>query len=315
MDIIIIEPACRVCIADHVYLRFTSANKDVIHRLSAIESIQINETTSLDAEVLREILSYNIRLSLVDDNGDTLGEWYGNVPNKSIQLKYKQMLYIRGGYGYIKASKWIMDKIFNQIALLSQLSGDVLWLKDKYESILQSYSQEQIENVYHEEPIITKHYYRQVNTILPTAFRFDKRTRMPAADPYNALINYAYSYLYRLVEDAIVSAGLDPYLGFYHSNQKGGKALVFDMIEPYRPWVDYPVIQLCLTYTADISANFTYDSDACILSRSIKQIVMTDVAAHFDRTIKYNNRSLTRKNHIYAAAKKLKIEIQNNGKS
>ena len=91
MDIIILEPHCNISVADHVYLRFTSDQKDVVHRLSAIRSIQINESTSLDAEVLQAVLSYNIRLSLVDKDGDARGEWHTNRSSKTSQLKYKQM--------------------------------------------------------------------------------------------------------------------------------------------------------------------------------------------------------------------------------
>ena len=53
MDIIILEPHCNISVADHVYLRFTSDQKDVVHRLSAIRSVQI-----------QSIRIYLIRLSL-----------------------------------------------------------------------------------------------------------------------------------------------------------------------------------------------------------------------------------------------------------
>lgn len=274
----------------------------------------MNETTSLNAEVLKEILSYNIRLSLVNKDGDSLGEWYPNTPNNSIQLKYKQMLYVYDGRGYAKSSYWISEKIKHQIHIMEQLGIDSEWINNKQKVIRRALREGNHEQTYHEEPSITKHYYRQISSVLPLDFRFDTRTRLPATDPYNALINYAYSYLYRLVEDAIVSNGLDPYLGFYHSNQRGGKALVYDMIEPFRPWVDERVIDLCMSYSGDMSVDFKYDEESCRLSSSIKRLIMTDVVDHFSKTYRYQKRILTRKNHIYYLAKKLKSEIQRNEK-
>ena len=310
MDIIILEPHCNISVVDHVYLRFTSDQKDVVHRLSAIRSIQINESTSLDAEVLQAVLSYNIRLSLVDKDGDALGEWHTNRPSKTIQLKYKQMRYIYKGYGYSKAAEWICHKIKSQFDMMNSYDIMSAVMIEKFKYISQAWSSDNVDVVYHEEPNIAKHYYRLISSILPPEFSFDRRSRQPAVDPYNALVNYSYSYLYRLVEDAIVTSGLDPYLGFYHSNQKGGKALVYDMIEPFRPWIDARVINLLMAYSRDIDQDFTYDQDACLVSQSIKRMIMSDIAEHFMQTIRYNNRTMTMKNHVYATAKTLKVEIE-----
>jgi CRISP-associated protein Cas1 len=74
----------------------------------------------------------------------------------------------------------------------------------------------------------------------------DKRSRRPAADPLNALINYGYGMLYGEVESATLTAGLDPHIGILHREEYGKPAFVFDAIEPFRPWVDRLVAELAL---------------------------------------------------------------------
>ena len=69
---------------------------------------------------------------------------------------------------------------------------------------------------------------------MPEAYRFDGRSRQPALDAVNAMLNYSYGVLYSLVERACICAGLDPFLGFLHTDNYNKKSLVFDLIEPFR---------------------------------------------------------------------------------
>lgn len=74
----------------------------------------------------------------------------------------------------------------------------------------------------------------------------DKRSRQPAQDPLNALINYGYGMLYGTVESSVLTAGLDPHIGVLHREYYNRPAFVFDAIEPFRPWVDRLVADLAI---------------------------------------------------------------------
>src|SRR2546423_762933 len=50
--------------------------------------------------------------------------------------------------------------------------------------------------------------FRCLGQLMPEGFRFDARSRQPAADGFNATLNYSYGVLYSLVERACVCAGL-----------------------------------------------------------------------------------------------------------
>jgi CRISPR-associated protein Cas1 len=60
-------------------------------------------------------------------------------------------------------------------------------------------------------------------------------------DGINSLLNYGYAIIRAMIARAIVGSGLHPALGLYHSNQYNGLCLADDLMEPFRPWVDYTV--------------------------------------------------------------------------
>ncbi len=88
-------------------------------------------------------------------------------------------------------------------------------------------------------------YFEALSMIIPPEYGFSGRTKRPPSDPVNAALSYGYGLLYAKVERACILAGLDPYLGFLHTDRFGKPSLVLDMIEQFRqPIVDRAVITL-----------------------------------------------------------------------
>ncbi|MGH8540385.1 MAG: type II CRISPR-associated endonuclease Cas1 [Stenotrophobium sp.] len=69
-------------------------------------------------------------------------------------------------------------------------------------------------------------------------------TRDQDGDGINALLNYAYAILRSATARAVLAAGLHPSLGLHHSNRQNAMRLVDDLMEPYRPVMDWRVRQL-----------------------------------------------------------------------
>lgn len=72
----------------------------------------------------------------------------------------------------------------------------------------------------------------------------DDFRRDPNLGEVNALLNYGYAIVRAMTARAIVGSGLHPALGLHHHNQYNGLCLADDLMEPFRPWVDYYVYQL-----------------------------------------------------------------------
>jgi CRISPR-associated protein Cas1 len=68
------------------------------------------------------------------------------------------------------------------------------------------------------------------------AFRRDRD-----AEGVNALLNYGYAVVRAAVARAVVAAGLIPSLGVFHSNRSNPFCLADDLLEPYRPYIDWRV--------------------------------------------------------------------------
>ena len=72
----------------------------------------------------------------------------------------------------------------------------------------------------------------------------------------NSLLNYGYAIIRAMVARAIVGSGLHPALGIFHQNQYNGLCLADDLMEPFRPWVDFLVYKWVLKNEAeDITIN------------------------------------------------------------
>ncbi len=65
-------------------------------------------------------------------------------------------------------------------------------------------------------------------------FSFSGRTRRPPRDRVNALLSFIYALLRHDVESALESVGLDPAVGFLHTDRPGRPSLALDLMEELR---------------------------------------------------------------------------------
>lgn len=69
-----------------------------------------------------------------------------------------------------------------------------------------------------------------------------------ALHPVNAILNYAYGVLENQVRAQLLAAGVDPTIGYIHSNWEDRSSLVFDLMEPVRPIMDKKVLEFVLRH-------------------------------------------------------------------
>ena len=141
---------------------------------------------------------------------------------------------------------------------------------------------------------------------MPESFAFETRDRQPARDPFNAMLNYAYGILYGKVEGALIKAGIDPYVGIFHRDEYNRPALVFDVIENYRAWMDYIVISLCI---AEAIPGDAFDRNeitgAILLGPLAKRILIQSVNDYLGEIIQLAGKPMSRLSHLEADAFKL----------
>ncbi len=65
-------------------------------------------------------------------------------------------------------------------------------------------------------------------------FYFRSRNKRPPLDNVNALLSFVYSMLAKMCGYALSSVGLDPYVGFLHTDRPGRASLALDLMEEFR---------------------------------------------------------------------------------
>lgn len=65
-------------------------------------------------------------------------------------------------------------------------------------------------------------------------FRFLVRSKHPPLDYVNALLSFSYSLVTSMCCSALETVGLDPYVGFMHTDRPGRKSLALDLVEEFR---------------------------------------------------------------------------------
>ncbi len=74
-----------------------------------------------------------------------------------------------------------------------------------------------------------------VRTDQREVFNFQRRSRRPPLNQFNALISFLYTLLVHDCRSALEGVGLDPQLGFLHAVRPGRPALALDLMEEFRP--------------------------------------------------------------------------------
>jgi CRISPR-associated protein Cas1 len=81
----------------------------------------------------------------------------------------------------------------------------------------------------------------------PNLIPLENFTRGQKGIPPNNLLNYGYAILRAITARAIVSSGMLPTLGIFHRNKYNAYCLADDIMEPYRPYVDWIVCHIMET--------------------------------------------------------------------
>lgn len=148
------------------------------------------------------------------------------------------------------------------------------------------------------EGFTAKIYWKALSTCMSETCLFEARTRRPAKDPFNAALNYLYGMTYSIVEGGLFAAGLDPHLGILHVDEYNKSTLSFDMIEPFRPWIDRLLMEQCLSnslnqrfFTANQYGLHLNKNGKAFIIPLFNQFMLTDRIFGEQRT--------SNKNHIY----------------
>lgn len=89
------------------------------------------------------------------------------------------------------------------------------------------------------EGLAAKHYFDLFHHLIrrPEEFPFEERSRRPPKDAVNALLSFFYTILSHDVTAALETVGVDPYVGFLHTDRPGRAGLALDLMEELRVYL------------------------------------------------------------------------------
>ena len=275
-----------------------------------VRSIAITTGASLSTDAIQLAIEKNIDIIFLDEVGHPYGRvWHGR-PGSTTAIRREQLRLADTEKGLQLALSWLLRKFDNQIEFLrearqrrTRLSA---MLTEKIDALLDL--RQPLANLNGELDTVRgtimglegragRTYWEAVNLLLPENFQFEARSRNPARDEFNCLLNYSYGVLYGTVERACILAGIDPYVGFIHTDHYQKKSLVFDLIECYRTWADETVVGL---FAARKVKQDMFDKleNGLILNKAGKVILMEQFGTYLDEGIRYRNRNIKQRDTV-----------------
>jgi len=107
-------------------------------------------------------------------------------------------------------------------------------------------------------------------------FRFKGRSRRPPLDRTNAMLSFVYALLRHDIESALESVGLDPAVGFLHTDRPGRPSLALDMMEEMRPHLaDRLVVSLINRHQIQPSGFTIEDGGGVAMDDATRKTVIT----------------------------------------
>lgn len=140
--------------------------------------------------------------------------------------------------GKIANSRTVIERTIRDHALLVDVA-ELRAVSDYLKATLKVIQTgETVESLRGLEGNAASHYFRVFGQLVlhqRQAFAFETRTRRPPQDNMNALLSFLYTLLSNEVASALEAVGLDPYVGFMHTDRPGRPSLALDMMEELRP--------------------------------------------------------------------------------
>lgn len=285
---------------------------DQVYEISCqkVTSILVSTASSITTDAIKMAMENNIDIVFLDESGHPYGRvWHPKLGSTSL-IRRKQLEIAESETGLILALEWVKNKFNNQIELLKKLrstrphkSSEITsYIKKLEEFALNLGRMEGTIDVCRAkllgiEGAAGRLYFEAISFLMPDRYKFEGRSRNPAKDEFNALLNYAYGILYSSVEKSCIIAGLDPYLGFLHTDNYNKKSLVFDLIENYRIWADEIVVNLFASRRIK-PAFFEKIPNGLILNKEGKALLISEFNNFMDESIRYKGRNIKRGNII-----------------
>lgn len=214
--------------------------------------------TGASPALMGKCAEYGIELSFLSMYGRFLGRVTGEVNGNVLLRKAQYRISDDEEKRFTIAQNFILGKLYNTRWIIERICRDyamrvdVETLKRTSHHLFSSIQKVRVcndaETLRGIEGEAAQMYFGVFNQMIlqqKSEFKFDKRTKRPPLDAVNAMLSFLYTLLAHDAAWALSAVGLDPYVGFLHTDRPGRISLGLDLMEEFRSiMVDRFVIAL-----------------------------------------------------------------------
>lgn len=182
--------------------------------------------------------------------------------------------------GKVYNSRWILERATRDHGLqidLDQVKRASTFLKRALVNIEKCQEVDQLRGYEGEAASVYFGVFNQLILQQKKDFIFNGRSKRPPLDNVNAMLSFAYTLLTNMVASALESVGLDPYVGFMHTDRPGRISLALDLVEELRSvFADRFVLSL-INRKMVVKKDFVKKEDgAVIMSDNMRKMFLTE---------------------------------------
>lgn len=221
--------------------------KDEVEKLIApcqLDAIVIESGVSITTDAIELAVQNEIPIVLTDELGTVLGKfWEAKYPSTP-KIRRNQLKYFDTPFATEMAKKWVIKKIEHQKLHSQRLERSMGFgthgIEKSFEKEMKKIAlckgtpEETRVYIMACEARASEAYYNLLKFNLPGIAGFKKREHQEAKDPYNAMLNYIFGCLYKKIDHYMTLAGLEPYIGIFHTDGYNKASLIYDFAEQFR---------------------------------------------------------------------------------
>lgn len=284
---------------------------------ATVNDISVFGLPQISTRLVRECIAHDIPIAYYSEDG----KYFGHISSSTRidPQRQKLQIYLTDNPAFcLKWSKQIVRaKLFNSMALLRSSSENYDFSDEEMHGILHSFeyleSADSVEMVMGFEGNAARCYFSCLPKLLRNdKFSFKGRSSRPPKDPFNSMLSFGYSLLYRDIIGAIERHGLHPYFAFMHKIGFGHAALASDLIEEYRaPVIDKTVLDFVNSGEVQLDDFYENDAGAVYMTSAVAKSLTDLLSATLAKSEQYFLSSGDRKAYGFQAMLDKKLDQLN----
>lgn len=182
--------------------------------------------------------------------------------------------------GKVYNARWVLERAIRDHSLqidVEKVKRASDYLKNSLNLIQNSETKEQLRGFEGEAASIYFGVFDQMILQQKKDFVFQGRNKRPPLDNMNALLSFVYTLLTNSVTSALETVGLDPYVGYLHTERPGRVSLSLDLIEELRAVLADRFVLSLVNKKIINGKNFTRkENGAVIMDDDLRRKLLTE---------------------------------------